>query len=124
MSDPTEPNEITGRTQSERPDKSGPPFSRDEWATRHPARPRRAKRLGVLPIKAVRTAAFGIISLSIFACGGLCLLAVWDATAAGVPWRALTSLGIVAATMGAFAFVNELFGEAEKNDASVMGGAA
>ncbi|MEM1108568.1 MAG: hypothetical protein AAGH99_07755 [Planctomycetota bacterium] len=89
-----------------------------------PKFPGRVRRLGVLPTKAVRTAAFGIISLSIFACGALCLLAVWDATSPGVPWRAITSLGIVAATMGAFAFVNELFGEAEKNDATIIGGGA
>lgn len=120
MSEPTDLSEITARIK---PEKDDPPTSRGEWSAR-PSRTRRIRRLGVLPIKAVRTAAFGIISLSIFACGGLCLLAVWDATSPGVPWRAVTSLGIVAATMGAFAFVNELFGEAEKNDASVMGGAA
>lgn len=84
----------------------------------------RQKNRGVLPRRGVRTAAFGIISLSIFACGALCLLAVWDYAAQGVPWRAITSLGIVAGTMGAFAFVNELFGEAEANDATIMGGAA
>jgi hypothetical protein len=78
--------------------------------------PARRKRRGVLPRKAVRTTAFGIISLAIFACGGLCLLAVWDYTSSGVPWRAITSLGIVAGTMGAFAFVNELFGEAERRE--------
>lgn len=127
MPEPTDPNEITARLKPGSSERSEMPErpSRDDWPTRHPsARPRRTKRLGVLPIKAVRTAAFGIISLSIFACGGLCLLAVWDATAEGVPWRALSSLGIVAATMGAFAFVNELFGEAEKNDATMMGGPA
>ncbi|MEO1236521.1 MAG: hypothetical protein AAFX76_07010 [Planctomycetota bacterium] len=90
-------------------------------AERRPARP---KRRGVLPTRSVRVAAFGIISLSIFACGAVCLLAVWGATAEGVPWRALASLGIVAGTMGAFAFVNELFGEAEKNDATVIKGSA
>lgn len=88
-------------------------------AHRHtpPSRSGRPRRKGVLPIKAVRTVAFGVISLSIFGCGGLCLLAVWDATTSGVPWRALASLGIVAGTMGAFAVTNELFGEAEARDA-------
>ena len=74
------------------------------------------KRKGVLPRRAVRTAAFGIISLAIFACGALCLLAVWDYTTGGVPWRAITSLGIVAGTMGAFAVANDFFGEAERRD--------
>lgn len=88
-------------------------------AGRHtpPSRSGRPRRKGVLPIKAVRTVAFGVISLSIFGCGGLCLLAVWDATTSGVSWRALASLGIVAGTMGAFAVTNELFGEAEARDA-------
>ncbi|MEM7625795.1 MAG: hypothetical protein AAF333_09210 [Planctomycetota bacterium] len=74
---------------------------------------RNQRRKGVLPKKAVRTAAFGIISLSIFACGALCLLAVWDYANEGVPWRAISSLGIVAGTMGAFAVVNELFGDVD-----------
>ncbi len=77
------------------------------------ARLGRPRRKGVLPKRAVRTAAFGVISLTIFACGALCLLAVWDYTTSGVPWRALASLGIIAGTMGAFAVVNGLFGEAE-----------
>ena len=133
MSEATELNEITQRIKTDRPTppeehasprQSGRPAARGEWSARAAGRGSRPRRLGVLPIKAVRTAAFGIISLSIFACGGLCLLAVWDATSAGVPWRAVTSLGSVAATMGAFAFVNELFGEAEKNDTSVIGGPA
>ena len=74
------------------------------------------QRRGVLPKRSVRTVAFAIISLSIFLCGALCLLAVWDYASQGVPWRAITSLGIVAGTMGAFAFVNELFGEAMAAD--------
>ncbi|MEM9419676.1 MAG: hypothetical protein AAGA25_11595 [Planctomycetota bacterium] len=120
MSEATDLNEITDRIK---PSRQPLEPVKAEWKPRA-SPPRRARRLGVLPTKAVRTAAFGIISLSIFACGALCLLAVWDYASEGVPWRALSSLGIVAATMGAFAFVNELFGEAEKADATIMGGAA
>ncbi|MBB6430304.1 hypothetical protein [Algisphaera agarilytica] len=127
MSETADLNETTDRIKPEI-QKQGSRV--EEWDRKRPVRsewnqrPRRPRRLGVLPTKAVRTAAFGIISLSIFACGALCLLAVWDYANEGVPWRALSSLGIVAATMGAFAFVNELFGEAEKTDATIMGGAA
>ena len=120
MSEVADLREITDRPT---PDRRAPEPGKAEWRPR-PPQPRRPRRLGVLPTRAVRTAAFGIISLSIFACGALCLLAVWDYASEGVPWRALSSLGIVAATMGAFAFVNELFGEAEKTDATIMGGAA
>jgi len=69
------------------------------------------QRKGVLPKQAVRTASFGVISLSLFACAALCLLAVWDYTTEGVPWRAVASLGIIAGTMVAFSVVNEVFGE-------------
>ena len=78
-----------------------------------PTRYRKPRPVGVLPRHAVRTVAFGVISLSIFACGGLCLLAVWDFTDGDVSWRAVASLGIVAAMMGMFAFVNDLFGGVE-----------
>ncbi len=70
----------------------------------------RTHRRGVLPKRAVRTATFAVISLAIFGCAALCLLAVWDHASEGVPWRALASLGIIAGAMGAFSVVNEVCG--------------
>jgi len=71
----------------------------------------RAVRKGVLPRHAVRMTSFAVISLTIFASGVLCLMAVWDFAAGDVAWRALASLGILAGTMAAFTVCNEVFGE-------------
>ena len=65
---------------------------------------------GVLPFRAVRVLAFGVISLAIFACAFVGILAVWDFAAQDNAWRALATLGIIAAAMVAFVVVNEVFG--------------
>ena len=53
-------------------------------AARHGLR----RRPGVLPRRRVRVAAFAVIAAAIFACGVLCLLAVWDFAKSGTAWRA------------------------------------
>ena len=83
-------------------------------AARHGLRRRR----GVLPRRRVRVAAFAVIAAAIFACGVLCLLAVWDFAKSGTAWRALASLGVVAGTMGAFSVVNEWLSGVEADDAA------
>ncbi len=65
---------------------------------------------GVLPFRAVRVLAFGVISIAIFGCAFIALLAVWDYATRDTAWRALASLGIIAAAMVAFVVVNEVFG--------------
>ena len=70
---------------------------------------------GVLPYRIVRVLAFAIISLSIFTCAFVCLMAVWDYADRDTAWRALTSLGIIAGAMIAFVMVNEVFGSSLKS---------
>lgn len=81
--------------------------------TAPPARSK-PKRRGILPVRLVRIAAFAVISLAIFACAVLCLLAVWDFATTDTAWRAFASLGIIAGAMIAFVFVNEAFGASLK----------
>ena len=108
MNDAAAPNPLASQLAGDA-DRPPPPPPESKPPPPKPSPPARPRR-GVLPRAAVRTAAFAIISLSIFLCGVLCLLAVWDFTTGDVSWRAVTSLGIVAAMMGMFVFVNELFG--------------
>ncbi len=67
-------------------------------------------RRGVLNATYVRVAAFAFIGLSIFASAVVCLLAVWDYADRDTAWKALASLGIIAASMAGFVVVNESFG--------------
>ena len=68
------------------------------------------RRRGVLPLKSVRIAAFGIISCSIFISVVICLLAIWELAASDTGWRALASLATISAGTVAFVIVNEIFG--------------
>lgn len=70
---------------------------------------------GVLNAAYVRIAAFAVISLSIMVCAVVCLLAVWDYADRNTAWKALVSLGIIAAAMAAFVVVNESFGASLRN---------
>jgi hypothetical protein len=64
----------------------------------------------VLPYRIIRVFAFARISIAIFACSFVALLAVWDFADPDTAWRALASLAIIAGAMLAFVVVNEAFG--------------
>ena len=70
------------------------------------------KRIGVINYKAVRIVVFAVISLAVFACAAICILAVWKSVAPDVAWRALGSLGIISAATAVFVSLNEGFGPA------------
>lgn len=65
---------------------------------------------GVLPRGKVRMACFVVLALSMFGCGALCIMAVWNPDQTGVAWKSIASLGIVAALMAGFTLLNEVFG--------------
>lgn len=65
---------------------------------------------GVIPRSKVRMACFAVLALSMFAAGALCIMSVWNATPIEVAWKAIASLGIVAALAAGFTVLNEVFG--------------
>ena len=65
---------------------------------------------GVIPRGKVRMACFAVLALSMFAAGALCIMAVWNPDQTGVAWKAIASLGIVAALAAGFTLLNEVFG--------------
>jgi hypothetical protein len=65
---------------------------------------------GVLPRGKVRMACFVVLALSLFGAGALCIMAVWDASRTDVAWKAIVTLAIIAALMGGFTLLNEVFG--------------
>ncbi|MGQ0552987.1 MAG: hypothetical protein ACT4PU_07180 [Planctomycetota bacterium] len=70
----------------------------------------RTGRRGVLNPRRVRVFSFGIIVLGLFATALLCVLAIWDYASRDTAWRALATLGVLAATLGIFTVINEMFG--------------
>ena len=91
--------------------------SSDEDATRAPGVPpsfpafeARPARKGILNPRRVRVISFGVITLGLFATALLCVLAIWDYASRDTAWRALATLGVLAATLGIFTVVNEKFG--------------
>lgn len=71
---------------------------------------------GVIPRGKVRMGCFGVLALSMFGAGALCIMAVWNPTQTDVAWKAIASLGIVAALAAGFTLLNEVFGP-KKGDA-------
>ena len=74
------------------------------------------RRIGVVNYKFVRVIAFVVISLAVFACAVVCILAVWKSVAPELAWRALGSLGIISAATAVFVSLNEGFGPAVRDD--------
>lgn len=71
---------------------------------------------GVLPRSTVRMTCFLILTLSLVLAGAMCIMAVWDAAPSAVTWKAITTLGIVAAMTAGFTALNEAFGQPVEND--------
>jgi len=67
-------------------------------------------RKGVFKASSVRFASFIVIALGLFATALLCVLAIWDYTTRDAAWRAMSTFGVVAGTMLAFTFFNEVLG--------------
>ncbi len=70
----------------------------------------RPRRRGVFDPKGVRVFSFGVISLGLFATALLSVLAIWDYASRDTAWRAVATLGVLAATLGIFTVINEMFG--------------
>jgi hypothetical protein len=66
---------------------------------------------GFFPPKAVKTAAFYIISLCLVASVLVGVLAIWDFAARDTFWRMLATFFVIAAGAAVFLLVNGIFGE-------------
>lgn len=65
---------------------------------------------GVVNPKAVRWAAFVVISISLVVCTVLCILAIWQFTESDAVWRAIATFIVVSIATAIFTFVNEKLG--------------
>jgi hypothetical protein len=65
---------------------------------------------GVLDPRRVRLVSFSVISIGLFGTALLCVLAIWDYATRDTAWRALATLGVLAATAIIFTLINEMFG--------------
>ena len=65
---------------------------------------------GILDPSRVRLISFPVISLGLFGTALLCVLAIWDYATRDTAWRALATLGVLAATAIIFTLINEMFG--------------
>jgi hypothetical protein len=65
---------------------------------------------GVFDPKRVRFVSFSLISTALFGTALLCVLAIWDYASRDTAWRALATLGVLAATAIVFTVINEMFG--------------
>lgn len=68
------------------------------------------RRIGVVNFRVTRLLSFIVVSLALFACTIICVMAVWDYLGPDYVWRALASLGIISATTAIFVSLNEGFG--------------
>ena len=87
----------------------------DDYRPRRRRFGRRETR-GVLPRSAVRTTCFVVLVFSLILAGAMCIMAVWDAAPSAVTWKAVTTLGIVAAMTAGFTVLNEAFGQPVDRD--------
>jgi hypothetical protein len=65
---------------------------------------------GVFDPKRVRFVSFSVISLGLFGTAMLCVLAIWNYASRDTAWRALATLGVLAAAAVVFTVINEMFG--------------
>jgi predicted branched-subunit amino acid permease len=65
---------------------------------------------GVFDPRFVRLISFSVISIALFGTALLCVLAIWDYASRDTAWRALATLGVLAATVMFFSVINEMFG--------------
>ena len=65
---------------------------------------------GVFDRRRVRLVSFSVISIGLFGTALLCVLAIWDYATRDTAWRALATLGVLAATAIIFTLINEMFG--------------
>ena len=79
-------------------------------------RTRRPATRGVLPRAGVRMTCFVTLMLCLILAGAMCIMAVWDAAPAAVTWKAISTLGIVAAMTAGFTALNEAFGQPAGGD--------
>lgn len=86
----------------------------DDYRPRRRFGPRKTR--GVLPRSTVRMTCFLILTLSLVLAGAMCIMAVWDAAPSAVTWKAITTLGIVAAMTAGFTALNEAFGQPVERD--------
>jgi len=91
--------------------------SSDKGTTQHTEPPThtsgpepKARLKGVFDPKGVRFVSFSVISIGLFGTALLCVLAIWDYASRDTAWRALATLGVLAAMAIIFTVINEMFG--------------
>jgi hypothetical protein len=68
------------------------------------------KKVAVINVRFTRLVAFLVVSLALFACAAVCVLAIWEYLAPDYAWRALGSFGIISGVSAIFVSLNEGFG--------------